>query len=116
MSVAVVSLVLPWGSAQATVVIPMVTVGNPYNDADTTRNDMGALRALAETGCFMEYDTFGSEDTSHPPLSHQDGVSDVQRMERIELLIEHGRWQLSHYKKVSTRAPNLSPPEMPTPA
>ncbi len=57
---------------------------------DITRNDMGALRALAETGCFMEYDTFGSEDTSHPPLSHLDGVSDVQRMERIELLIEHG--------------------------
>lgn len=57
---------------------------------DTTLNDFGALKALAETGCYMEYDTFGSEDTSNSPLSHQDRVSDVQRIQRIQFLVEQG--------------------------
>ena len=57
---------------------------------DHTRNDLGALRALAETGCFMEYDAFGGEDTSGHSLSDLNNVSDVQRMDRIQFLMEHG--------------------------
>ena len=57
---------------------------------DHTRNDLGALKALAETGCFMEYDAFGDEDSSGSTLSDQVQVSDIQRLERIEFLIEHG--------------------------
>ncbi len=57
---------------------------------DTTQNDMGALKSLAETGCFMEYDTFGSEDTSHSALSNQERVSDAQRLDRIQFLTEQG--------------------------
>ena len=57
---------------------------------DSTRNDMGALKALADRGCLMEYDTFGNEDTSWNPLSALEPVNDVQRIERIEFLIENG--------------------------
>ena len=57
---------------------------------DHTRNDLGALKALAETGCFMEYDAFGDEDTSGHALSDLDNVSDAQRLDRIQFLIDHG--------------------------
>ena len=55
-------------------------------------SDMEAVMSLAETGCYLEDDTFGSEDTSYPSVAHQpiSVPSDVQRMERLELLIDAG--------------------------
>ena len=54
--------------------------------------DRGLLRSLAETGCYMEYDTFGSEDTNYGAVAHQTIVvpSDFQRLEAIEFLIKEG--------------------------
>ena len=54
---------------------------------------MSAIRELADTGCYLEYDRFGSEDTS---FSYRSGdiettsVSDVQRMDSLEYLISEG--------------------------
>jgi phosphotriesterase-related protein len=54
--------------------------------------DQGALRALAQTGVFLEFDGFGSfEDTSHIYRGMTDTViSDVQRMEMLEFLENNG--------------------------
>ena len=55
--------------------------------------DRSALKALAETGCFLEYDHFGGyEDTSRSYLGgrYDHAVSDVQAMESIEFLISEG--------------------------
>ena len=57
---------------------------------DHTLNDYGSLKALADRGCFMEYDNFGSEATSGANLGGQDNVSDVERLNRIEFLINSG--------------------------
>lgn len=54
---------------------------------------MSAIKELADTGCYLEYDRFGSEDTS---MDYRSGdiqttnVSDVQRMDSIEYLISEG--------------------------
>jgi phosphotriesterase-related protein len=48
------------------------------------------LKELAETGCFLEYDIFGWENTTievHAPIFM---MSDLQRMETLEYLIEEG--------------------------
>jgi phosphotriesterase-related protein len=54
---------------------------------------MSAIKELAQTGCYLEYDRFGSEDTSF----HYEGggtflpnPSDVQRIETLEFLIAEG--------------------------
>ena len=57
---------------------------------DTALSDMGLLKDLASSGCFLEYDTFMTEDTTPSSLTPQDMVNDVQRMEKLELLIENG--------------------------
>ncbi len=46
---------------------------------DRTISDFDALRALAETGCWLEWDLFGNE-TSHYPLADFDMPSDAQRL------------------------------------
>jgi phosphotriesterase-related protein len=54
---------------------------------------MSAIKELADTGCYLEYDRFGSEDTSGSYRSgdyETSSVSDVQRMESIEELISGG--------------------------
>ena len=57
---------------------------------DHTLNDFGSLKALADRGCFMEYDNFGSENTTLTSLGGQYNVTDAQRLDRIEFLIEQG--------------------------
>ena len=54
---------------------------------------MSAIRDLAQAGCYVEYDRFGSEDTSFDYEVGEvrpDPVSDVQRMESLEYLISEG--------------------------
>jgi phosphotriesterase-related protein len=54
---------------------------------------MSAIKELADTGCYLEYDRFGSEDTSGSYRSgdyETSNVSDVQRMESLEELISDG--------------------------
>lgn len=54
---------------------------------------MSAIKELADTGCYLEYDRFGSEDTN---MGYKSGdvettnVSDVQRMDSLEYLISEG--------------------------
>ncbi|MBM3948125.1 MAG: phosphotriesterase-related protein [SAR202 cluster bacterium] len=57
-----------------------------------TMRDPKALLALAQTGCFLQYDHFGCfEDTSSRYLGSTDGnISDVQRLEMLEFLITNG--------------------------
>ena len=60
---------------------------------DDRLTELAALKALAETGCYIEYDGFGTEDTAinlsitsrtyNPP-------SDDQRLDRIEFLVGEG--------------------------
>ena len=54
--------------------------------------DLAALKSLAETGCFLEYDHFGSfEDTSMRYLDWQDFViSDSQEIDVLQFLIDEG--------------------------
>ena len=56
---------------------------------DGTLTDLGLLKSLAETGCFLEYDNFSKED-SHSFLSSRDRVNDVQRIEKLAFLAENG--------------------------
>lgn len=54
---------------------------------------MSAIKELASTGCFLEYDRFGSEDSSFsysPGGFTTESVSDVQRMESLEYLMNEG--------------------------
>ena len=53
---------------------------------------MDAVKEIAETGANLEYDKFGSEDTGLGAARDQPLIfpSDVQRMQRIEQLIEWG--------------------------
>ena len=44
---------------------------------------------LAKSGCYMEYDLFGSE-SSHYPLPGSHMPNDVQRLEKLQLLVESG--------------------------
>ena len=54
--------------------------------------DFAPLKSLAETGCFLEIDSFGLEDTSldlqaHPAMHIP---TDVQRIEKVEYLMKLG--------------------------
>ena len=55
-------------------------------------DDDGMLDELAETGCLLEFDLFGAEDTSATEMAGQQIklLSDVQRIEKIERLAERG--------------------------
>ena len=54
--------------------------------------DREDMKRLAETGCYMEWDGFGSEDTALQSIADQTFVhlSDVQRLEMLEYMIEEG--------------------------
>ena len=54
---------------------------------DRTVADFRTLRSLASTGCYLEWDLFGSE-SSHYPLSDMDMPSDAQRMDVIERAVD----------------------------
>jgi len=56
---------------------------------DRTVSDPARLRAIADTGCYVEYDLFGSE-VSYYPLSDFDMPSDAERMRQILWLAEQG--------------------------
>ncbi len=73
--------------------------------------DGTGLKDLAETGCFIEFDLFGFEDSSFAYLGLTDfTISDVQRIHRAERVLEMGyidqlliaqdvcqRWQLTRH-------------------
>jgi phosphotriesterase-related protein len=53
--------------------------------------DMGILRDVASSGCYIQHDLFGYESTNHEYLGRIGGqISDAQRIERLEHLVEHG--------------------------
>jgi phosphotriesterase-related protein len=56
---------------------------------DRTIVDVDVLMEVARSGCYLEYDLFGNED-SHYPLSDIDMPSDAQRMGFIQRLVEEG--------------------------
>ena len=54
---------------------------------------MSAIKELASSGCYLEYDRFGAEDTSFEYESGQvstTSVSDAQRLESLDYLISEG--------------------------
>ncbi|MBM3948126.1 MAG: aryldialkylphosphatase [SAR202 cluster bacterium] len=55
-------------------------------------HDMKAVRRLAETGCYLEYDTFGEEDTSFNGTAPQPVIepNDDQRIEKLEAVTSAG--------------------------
>ena len=59
---------------------------------DSFIDDMDLIRRIAETGCFLEYDVFGTEDTVWGFVAHQEVgmASDVQRLQALEAIIEMG--------------------------
>ena len=54
--------------------------------------DSGWLRELGQSGCYMEWDTFGLEDTSigGGNLDHIRMSSDAQRLETLEYMMAEG--------------------------
>jgi len=56
---------------------------------DRTVSDPARLKAIAETGCYLEYDLFGLE-VSHYPMSDFELPSDAERMRQILWLMEQG--------------------------
>ena len=48
------------------------------------------LKELAETGCYLEYDVFGTDSTYYPVKSEIDMPSDAQRLDFIRRLIADG--------------------------
>ena len=56
---------------------------------DRTVSDPARLRAIADTGCYLEYDLFGLE-VSHYPMSDFEIPSDAERMRQILWLVEQG--------------------------
>jgi phosphotriesterase-related protein len=56
---------------------------------DRTVTERARLKAIADTGCFLEYDLFGLE-TSFYPLSNFEIPSDAERVRQILWLIEQG--------------------------
>jgi phosphotriesterase-related protein len=59
---------------------------------DRTIPDPARLKALAETGCYLEYDLFGTE-ISFYPLSDFEMPSDAERLRQILWLSEQGHAQ-----------------------
>jgi len=56
---------------------------------DRTVSDPARLKAIADTGCYLEYDLFGLE-VSHYPMSDFEIPSDGERMRQILWLMEQG--------------------------
>jgi len=56
---------------------------------DRTVSDRARLKAIAETGCYLEYDLFGME-VSHYPMSDFEIPSDAERMRQILWLMAEG--------------------------
>jgi phosphotriesterase-related protein len=54
---------------------------------DRTIASLDTLRALAATGCYLEWDLFGNE-SSYYPLSDIDMPSDAQRMDVIQRMVD----------------------------
>ena len=54
---------------------------------DRTIAEFEALKSLAETGCYLEWDLFGNE-SSHYPLADMDMPSDSQRMDFIKRAVD----------------------------
>lgn len=48
------------------------------------------LLELAKSGCYMEWDVLGNEDTSGSPISSLDGVNDNKRLSNIRAMIDAG--------------------------
>jgi phosphotriesterase-related protein len=59
---------------------------------ERTVQHLDQLHALLDTGCFVEYDLFGTESTAHFPYrsNHIDIPSDAQRIDQIAALIDAG--------------------------
>ena len=54
---------------------------------------MSAIKEMGDSGCYLEYDRFGAEDTSFEYESGEvstTSVSDAQRLESLEYLISEG--------------------------
>ena len=75
-----------------------------------TVRDLGVLRDLASSGCYIQHDLFGYENTNQEYLGRVGmQISDEQRIERLEHLVEHGyedqllvaqdRCSLIHYRR-----------------
>jgi phosphotriesterase-related protein len=71
--------------AEAGANIERVVMGH----LDRTIYDDDQTLELAKSGCYMEYDLFGSE-SSHYPLPGSYMPNDVQRMDKLQLLVENG--------------------------
>ena len=56
---------------------------------DRTVFEFGALRNIAESGCYLEWDLFGNEG-SHYPLAEIDMPSDAQRLDFIRRIADAG--------------------------
>lgn len=54
--------------------------------------DINKIREIGEMGAMLEHDRFGQEDTNLPAIGDQsvEIISDVQRMQRFEQLVEWG--------------------------
>ena len=71
--------------AEAGANIERVVMGH----LDRTLYDDEATLDLAKSGCYMEYDLFGNE-SSHYPLPGSYMPNDVQRMDKLQLLLDAG--------------------------
>lgn len=71
--------------ADAGADIPRVIMGH----LDRTIFDMDRLLSLAASGCYLEWDLFGSEG-SYYPLANIDMPSDAQRLDFIKLIVDAG--------------------------
>ena len=57
---------------------------------DRTIEDRDTLKALAETGCYLEYDLFGVEDSFYFWNPLKDLMNDAERLRLIAWLVEEG--------------------------
>jgi phosphotriesterase-related protein len=57
---------------------------------DRTISDRGTLRKLADTGCILEYDLFGSEHSNYRLNPLFDMPNDAQRIQSIAWLVAEG--------------------------
>ena len=71
--------------ADAGADIPRVIMGH----LDRTVFDIDRLLAIAATGCYLEWDLFGSEG-SYYPLANIDMPSDAQRLDFIKQVVDAG--------------------------
>ena len=94
--------------APAEIVSVLTEVGLPTDriiiaHMDRTILEEGAVLDFAESGCYLEYDLFGVETSMYPTVAEKTPagvvpsrppglsfISDAQRLDRLDLLIEHG--------------------------